>query len=162
MIQRAYFAGGCFWCITPCFKMIGASQVIAGYSGGNEINPSYLDVKHQKTKHRETVEVIYDDEKLSYDKLVRCFLLNVDPFDGGGQYIDRGFSYTLAIYVQNEAEKQIAKLNIETLEQKEGKKVQIAIENFKTFYKAEEEHQDYYLKHPQEFDKELRDSGRKK
>ena len=160
--MKAYFAGGCFWCVTPIYKIYGVVSVVCGYSGGDEVNPSYKDVKAQKTGHRETIELTYDKENVSFDKLLDIYFANVDPFDGEGQYIDKGFSYTLAIYYQNDEEKQIAESRIKALEEESGKKVQVALEPFKSFYPAEEEHQDYYLKNPEAFEKELIESGRKK
>jgi peptide-methionine (S)-S-oxide reductase len=85
----------------------------------------------------------------------------VDPFDGEGQYIDKGFSYTLAVFYQTEEEKQLVEERIKKLEEESGKKVQVSLEKFKSFYPAEEEHQDYYLKNPEAFEKELIESGRK-
>ncbi|CBK75830.1 methionine-S-sulfoxide reductase [Butyrivibrio fibrisolvens 16/4] len=159
--MKAYFAGGCFWCVTPIYKIYGVDSVVCGYSGGDEINPSYEDVKAQKTGHRETIELTYDESNVDYDKLLDIYLANVDPFDGEGQYIDKGFSYTLAIYYQNEKELQLAQEKIAELEASSGKKTHIALEPFKSFYKAEEEHQDYYLKNPEAFEEELKSSGRK-
>lgn len=158
----AYFAGGCFWCITPIFKIYGANKVLSGYSGGDEVNPTYEDVKHQRTGHREAIAVEYDSDKVSYEKLLSLYLANVDPFDGEGQFIDRGHSYTLAIYYTNESEKEIAEKALKELEEKEEKEVKIAVEAFKSFYPAEDYHQDYYLKNPEAFEKELIESGRKK
>lgn len=159
--ETAYFAGGCFWCITPTFKeMEGVADVVSGYSGGDEVNPLYADVKHQKTGHRETIRIDYDPEKVSFEALFDIFLCGVDPFDGDGQYIDRGHSYTLAVYYLTEAQKAIAQAGIKQLEEKSGQTVYISLEPFKSFYPAEEEHQDYYLKHPEEFRQELIDSGR--
>ncbi|MBR5637991.1 MAG: peptide-methionine (S)-S-oxide reductase MsrA [Pseudobutyrivibrio sp.] len=160
--MKAYFAGGCFWCVTPIYKIYGVDKVVCGYSGGDEINPTYEDVKAQKTGHRETIALEYDSSNVSYDKLLDIYLANVDPFDGEGQFIDKGFSYTLAIYYQNEEELKIAQNKIAELEAAEGKKAQIALEPFKSFYEAEEEHQDYYLKNPDAFEKELKESGRVK
>jgi len=162
MTRTAYFAGGCFWCITPIFKIYGASKVISGYCGGSEENPTYEEVKRQCTGHRETIAVEYDDEKVGFDTLMELFLANVDPFDGGGQYIDRGHSYTLAVYYSNEEELSIAKKAIQKLEAASGRQAQIALEPYHEFYEAEEEHQDYHEKHPVEFEKELIESGRKK
>jgi len=156
----AYFAGGCFWCITPIFKMAGAEEVTCGYCGGDEINPTYEQVKSQQTRHRESVAVYYDDTKLTYEKLLEIFLNNVDPFDEGGQYIDRGYSYTLAVYFCDEWQKKEAEKKILEIEKSTGKKSYIAIEPLKYFYKAEEYHQDYYLKNEEEFKKEIRMSHR--
>ena len=162
MKSTAYFAGGCFWCITPTFKeMDGVFDVTSGYSGGDEENPVYADVKYQRTGHRETIRIDYDPEAVSFETLFDIFLSGVDPFDGEGQFIDRGRSYTLAVYYQNEAERRIAEAGIAALAAESGRTVHISVEPFKTFYAAEEEHQDYYLKHPKEFEQELMDSGRK-
>lgn len=162
MEKIAYFAGGCFWCITPVFKIYGASKIVSGYSGGEEKDANYKDVKSQKTKHRETIAVYYDDNKVSYEKLLDIYLNNIDPYDEGGQYIDRGFSYTLAIFYNDEEEKELALKKIKELEDSTSKKAYITLEAFKSFYEAEEYHQDYYLKNPEAFEKELIESGRKK
>lgn len=155
-MKNAYFAGGCFWCITPFFtRLPGVGQVVSGYSGGDEENPSYEDVKHQKTGHRETIAVEYDPEQVDFDTLLRVFLSHVDPFDGGGQYIDRGRSYTLAVYYQDEAEKAAARRQLDALPG-----AQVALEPFKAFWPAGEEHQYFYLRHPEEFQKEMEASGR--
>ena len=160
-MRTAYFAGGCFWCITPTFKeMDGVVAVISGYSGGDEENPAYADVKNQNTGHRETIRIDYDADRVSYGALLQAFLGGVDPFDGGGQFIDRGHSYTLAVYYQTQREFDTAKTAIQCLEAQAGRPVCVSVEPFKSFYSAEEEHQDYYLKHPEEFRQELIVSGR--
>ena len=157
----AYFAGGCFWCMTPVFKMYGASKVLCGYSGGEEVNPTYEEVKAQKTTHRESMAIEYDADTVSYEELLEIYLANVDPFDKDGQFIDKGHSYTLAIYYTNEEEKAIAENRISKLQKESQKEVYISIEELKNFYEAEDYHQDYYLKNPDEFEKELKESGRK-
>lgn len=155
----AYFAGGCFWCITPMFAEIdGVRKVTSGYSGGNEVNPTYEDVKAQKTGHRETICVEYDETKVNYEDLLEMFLSNVDVYDDGGQFIDRGHSYTLAIYYTDDNQKAI----IEERLGKYEKPVCISVEAYKNFYEAEEYHQDFYLKNPEKFEEELISSGRKK
>ena len=162
-MKTAYFAGGCFWCITPTFQeMDGVFTVTSGYSGGAEVNPSYEDVKYQRTGHRETIRIEYDEEKVSYGELLEIFLSGVDPFDEGGQFIDRGHSYTLAIYYLDETQRLAASAALRALSRESGREAQIALEPFTAFYPAEEEHQDYYRKHPKEFEQELVDSGRKK
>lgn len=163
MMKTAYFAGGCFWCITPAFKeMPGVAEVISGYCGGEEENPAYEDVKHQRTGHRETIRIDYDAAQVSFSQLLEMFLQNVDPFDGEGQFIDRGHSYTLAVYCNDDEERCETLRQLDKLEKDSGRQVFVSVEAYRRFYAAEEEHQDYYLKHPAEFEKELIDSGRKK
>ncbi|MBR6915935.1 MAG: peptide-methionine (S)-S-oxide reductase MsrA [Clostridia bacterium] len=159
--MKAYFAGGCFWCMTPVFKAYGVDRVVCGYSGGKEKNPSYKDVKAQKTGHRETVMIEYDPVKVPYKKLLDIFFSNVDPFDAGGQFIDRGHSYTLAVFYTSDEEKELVRARISKLREGSGKDVFVSVEPFSEFYEAEEYHQDYYLKNPSEFEKELETSGRK-
>lgn len=160
-MNTAYFAGGCFWCITPTFReMAGVSNVISGYSGGDEIDPTYLDVKYQRTGHRETIRIDYDPDVVSFSQLFDVFLSGVDPFDPDGQYIDRGHSYTLAVYYLTDEERRIAVDGIRQLERQSHRPVYISVEPFRSFYPAEEAHQDYYRKHPEEFRQELIDSGR--
>ena len=161
-MRHAYFAGGCFWCITPFFtRLPGVGEVESGFSGGDEPNPAYEDVKHQKTGHRETISIAYDPEKVDFDALLAVFLKNVDPYDGGGQFIDRGRSYTLAVYYQDAEELAAAQKQLAALEKENGKTPQVALEPFKSFWPAGEEHQYFYLRHPEEFEKEMEESGRR-
>ena len=160
--MKAYFAGGCFWCVTPIYRVWGVDRITCGYSGGEEENPCYKDVKAQKTGHRETLELEYNPEKVSYSKLLDIFLANVDPYDAEGQFIDRGFSYTLAVYYQSAEEKALAEEKIRALEAGSGRRARIALEPFKSFWRAEEEHQDFDRKNPEALEKELIESGRKK
>ena len=160
-MEQAYFAGGCFWCITPMFRATeGVKAVTSGYSGGDEVDPSYEDVKNQRTGHRETICIEFDPEKVTFQQLLQLFLYNVDPFDGGGQFIDRGFSYTLAVYYVNQIQREIAGQLLADLAQEAGKTPFIALEAFKNFYRAEEYHQNYDLKNPIAFHRELVESGR--
>ena len=162
-MKTAYFAGGCFWCITPTFRELdGVFSVTSGYCGGEEVNPTYTDVKYQRTGHRETIAIGYDPEKRTFAELFDIFLSGVDPFDEGGQFIDRGHSYTLAVYYLTEEERQIAESAIRALEAESGQKVFISLVPFRNFYTAEEEHQDYDRKNPEAFRQELIDSGRMK
>lgn len=161
--ETAYFAGGCFWCITPAFRELpGVCDVVSGYSGGEEENPSYEDVKYQRTGHRETIRIDYDPETVSFDSLMDIFLASVDPYDPDGQFIDRGFSYTLAIYFCSEAQRLAAEAKIRNLEESAGQPVYIRVEPFRGFWQAEEYHQDYYRKNPEAFRQELLESGRLK
>ncbi len=160
-MKYAYFAGGCFWCIAPSMRRInGVRSVISGYCGGTEESPRYEEVKLQKTSHRETVRLEYDETIVSYSELIDFFLGSIDPFDGGGQFIDRGHSYTLAVYPSDEAEASICEEQIRKLSEKTGRSVFISVEPFLRFWPAEEYHQDYDLKNPEKFRKELEKSGR--
>ena len=159
-MNKVYLAGGCFWCIADYLgSFFGVEFVVAGYSGGDEKEVSYEEVKAQKTNHRETIEVTYTDD-ISLDVIVDIFLSYVDPYDKEGQYIDKGHSYTLALYYQNDKEKLLFERKIKELEEKEGKTTFISIEPFKFFIRAEEGHQEYSKKHPEEFYKELVASNR--
>lgn len=160
-MEKAYFAGGCFWCITPTFRELeGVENVTSGYSGGDEAAPAYEDVKNQRTGHRETICIDFDPAGVSFETLLRIFLNSVDPFDDGGQFIDRGFSYTLAVYYLNDAQKAVTEEMLDALAQDAGKRPCITVEPFKNFCRAEEYHQNYDLKHPDEFHRELVESGR--
>ena len=162
-LKTAYFAGGCFWCITPTFREYpGVEDVVSGYSGGTDENPTYEDVKYQRTGHRETIRIDYDPAPVTFETLLDIFLNGVDPHDGEGQFIDRGHSYTLAVYYLDESQEALALRAIRQLEEDSGLPVYISIEPFRSFYPAEEYHQDYYRKHPEEFRQELIDSGRLK
>ena len=161
MTAYAYFAGGCFWCIDPVFAGTeGVESVVCGYSGGEEKDPTYEQVKSQRTGHRETIRIGYDPARVAYGALLEIFLRSVDPFDGEGQFIDRGRSYTLAVYFSCEAERSVTEEKLAALEQASGKSACVSIEAFRSFYPAEEYHQDYYLKNPEAFQKELEASGR--
>lgn len=102
----------------------------------------------------------YDPAAVSYADLFDVFLASVDPFDAGGQYIDRGRSYTLAAYVTSPEEKTIVREKLAALEETSGRTPAVAVEPFAFFVPAEEEHQEYYLKNPEAFENELRESGR--
>ena len=106
--------------------------------------------------------LVYDPEKVSFEKLLNIYFANVDPFDSEGQFIDKGFSYTLAIFYNNDEEKEIAEKKLAEIERNSGKETYVALLPYKNFYEAEEYHQDYYLKNPEAFEKELIESGRKK
>ena len=160
-MKRAYFAGGCFWCIAPIFNEIdGVNSVVSGYCGGDEENPTYEQVKSQQTHHRETIQIEYDPDKVSYMQLLEVFLESVDPFDAGGQFIDRGESYTLAIFCTDETERLAEEKKLQDLAEDEGKWPAVSIEPYKTFWPAEEYHQDFYMKNPEAFEKEWLGSGR--
>ena len=143
--KKAYFAGGCFWCVEESFeKLKGVKEVISGYSGGVTENPTYKEVTYGKTGHFEVVEIIYDKKIISYKELLENFWINIDPFDPYGQFCDKGYSYRSVAFYTNNEEKILIEKNIKELENKFNRKVVTYIRNFEKFYKAEEYHQDFY------------------
>ena len=143
--ERAYFAGGCFWCMEESFEnILGVSKVISGYSGGTTENPTYKEVTYGNTGHFEVIEVIYIPEVVSYEKLLEEFWVNIDPFDAAGQFCDKGYSYRSVAFHQNEKQKDLIENSIKEIEKKFKKKVVTYVRKFEKFYKAEAFHQDYY------------------
>ena len=143
--DKAYFAGGCFWCVEESFeKLKGVEEVISGYSGGITENPTYKEVTYGNTGHFEVVEIIYDKKVISFEELLENFWVNIDPFDAYGQFCDKGYSYRSVAFYQNDEEKKLIEKDIKDLQNKFNKKVVTYIRNFKKFYKAEEYHQDFY------------------
>ena len=122
-LEKAYFAGGCFWCMEESFEnILGVSKVISGYSGGTTENPTYKEVTYGNTGHFEVIEVIYIPEVVSYEKLLEEFWLNIDPFDAAGQFCDKGYSYRSVAFYQNEKQKDLIENSIKEIEQKFKKK----------------------------------------
>ena len=145
--NKSYFAGGCFWCMEESFEKVdGVTSVISGYSGGNKKNPTYKEVTFGNTGHLETIEVIYDANKINFNSLLKVFWENIDPFDKYGQFCDKGYSYRSAVFYTNAKEKKLIEKSIKKIEETFDKKVVTYIRDFKVFYKAEENHQDYYQK----------------
>ena len=160
-MKKLYLAGGCFWCIGDFYLMQdGIEDVNCGYSGGDEKEATYYQVKAQKTGHRESIEIIYDENEISIERVVELFFEYVDVLDEDGQGIDRGHSYSLALYYQNEEEKTLFENKKKEVEKELGSPIMVAIEPFKFFILAEKEHQHYSLNNPEEFEKELIASGR--
>ncbi len=143
--DKAYFAGGCFWCVEESFeKLKGVEEVISGYSGGITENPTYKEVTYGNTGHFEVVEIIYDKKVISFKELLENFWVNIDPFDAYGQFCDKGYSYRSVAFYQNDDEKKLIEKDIKDLQNKFNKKVVTYIRNFEKFYKAEKYHQDFY------------------
>jgi len=150
-MEKATFAGGCFWCMTPPFeKLDGVQKVISGYTGGHTVNPTYEDVTSETTGHMESVEVIFDPSKISYEKLLDVFWRQINPTDADGQFVDRGPSYRSAIFYHDEEQKRLAEESKKKLA-KSGrfdKPIVTQILPAGPFYPAEEYHQDYWKKNP--------------
>ncbi|WP_444896225.1 peptide-methionine (S)-S-oxide reductase MsrA [Microbulbifer sp. SSSA005] len=148
-IRTAIFAGGCFWCMEPPFdKVDGVLKTTSGYSGGHVKNPTYEQVSSGGTGHAEVVQVKYDANKVSYSDLLNIFWHNVDPFDSGGQFCDRGDQYRAEIFYGSQEEKVLAEESKKKVEAELGKKVVTQIKPAATFYPAEAYHQDYYQRNP--------------
>ncbi|AVP37007.1 peptide-methionine (S)-S-oxide reductase [Staphylococcus felis] len=156
-INTAYFAGGCFWCMTKPFDQYdGIEKVVSGYMGGHVDHPTYEQVKTGKTGHFETVEIQYDVALFSYQKLLEIFFSVIDPTDEHGQYQDRGSQYRTAIFYTNDDQRQVAEDYIKSLENTlyHDKGVATQILPATTFFAAETYHQDFYLKNPQRFEQQ--------
>jgi peptide methionine sulfoxide reductase msrA/msrB len=150
-VQRATFAGGCFWCVESDFaKVNGVVDVTSGYSGGHKENPTYEEVSSGGTGHVEAIQVLYDPAKVTYEQLLDVFWRHVNPTDPGGQFSDRGPQYRTVIFYHNDEQKVLAERSKEELDQsgRFDKPLATEIVKFSEFYKAEDYHQDYYKKNP--------------
>lgn len=160
--QTAIFAGGCFWCVEDAFsKMPALLDIESGYTGGEESTANYSD--HKYANHREAVRVTYDADKTSFKELVQYFFTKHDPTDAGGSFHDRGFSYSPAVYYDNEDERTDIIAVIDELESKQifDKPIVTAVEPRKPFYLAEAYHQKYSQKNPDHYNQYASASGRK-
>ena len=148
-VETAIFAGGCFWCMEPPYdKLDGVHSTTSGFSGGEIKDPAYKEVASGNTKHLEVVKVRYNPQKVSYDKLLDVFWKNIDPLDDGGQFCDRGYQYTTAIFVNSEAQREAAEASKREVEDRFDKPIVTPIRDAKPFYAAKEYHQNYYEKRP--------------
>ena len=148
---KTYFAGGCFWCMEEVFEKVdGVLSVTSGYMGGTVSNPTYEEVSAGRTGHAESVEVVYDPAKVSYQKLLDAFWHNVDPLTPNAQFCDHGSQYRSAIFFQTDEEKRASDNSKQTIEQSKRFKEPIVtqIVMASKFYPAEEYHQDFYKKNP--------------
>ena len=149
--DTATFASGCFWCTESDFEKVpGVLDAVSGYTGGRVPNPTYEQVSTGRTGHREAVQVIYDPARVSYARLLDVFWRNVDPVDARGQFCDKGYQYTSAIYVSSAEERRLADSSKRALDQsgRLRKPVVTEIAAAAPFYAAEAYHQAYYRKNP--------------
>lgn len=148
--QTAYFAAGCFWCVEAVFESIeGVEEVVSGYSGGSEKNPTYEQVSAGRTGHAESVKIFYDSSIVSYDSLVAAFFSSHDPTTLNRQGPDSGRQYRSAIFYQTDYEKNIAENYIEfLLNKKVFSKITTEVTPFLGFYEAESYHQDFEANNP--------------
>jgi len=147
--ETAVFAGGCFWCMEKPFdELDGVIATTSGYAGGHTKNPTYEQVSAGVTGHMESLQITYDPNKITYQKLLEVFWKNIDPLDDKGQFCDKGEQYKSMIFYKNEQQKREAEKSLEDVEKKLGAKITTHITAFSNFYPAEEYHQDYYKKNP--------------
>ncbi len=150
--ETAYFASGCFWCVEAIFESVkGVKEVISGYAGGKEENPTYQMVGSGQSTHAEAVEVYYDPKEISFTALVQVFFGSHDPTTLNRQGPDRGTQYRSIAFYKNEKEKKIIEGYIQALRDQDvysGASITTEVTPFTKFYKAEEYHQDYERKHP--------------
>jgi peptide methionine sulfoxide reductase msrA/msrB len=161
--ETAILAGGCFWCMEKPFEGLdGVSEVIAGYTGGDSVDPTYEVVSSGQSDHLEAVQITFDPEVISFEQILAIFWRQIDPTDSGGQFVDRGPQYRSAVFYQSEAQRRIAE-NSKAMLLQSGrfeKPVVTAILPAKAFYPAEDYHQDYYRRNPIRYRLYRQGSGR--
>ncbi|MGF1537357.1 MAG: peptide-methionine (S)-S-oxide reductase MsrA [Elainellaceae cyanobacterium] len=148
-LERATFAGGCFWCMEKPFEALaGVTDVISGYTGGTVENPSYEQVSSGSTGHIESVQIIYDPQQIGYADLLDVYWRNVDPLDDGGQFCDRGEQYETRIFYHSDEQRRLAQQSKAAAEEELGEAIVTEIIPASSFYRAEDYHQNYYRTHP--------------
>jgi peptide methionine sulfoxide reductase msrA/msrB len=162
-LSRATFAGGCFWCTEAAFqKLDGVTRAISGFSGGTTPDPTYDAVASGETNYAEAVQVTYDPDEITYKRLLAAYWHHMDPTDAGGQFADRGSQYRPVIFYHNERQQRLARQSKKQLAQsgKFSEPIVVKIKSMDRFYAAKEYHQDYFKKHPQEYERYYEGSGR--
>ncbi|MDQ0350794.1 peptide-methionine (S)-S-oxide reductase [Alkalibacillus filiformis] len=162
-LKRATFAGGCFWCmVKPFDQWDGVHSVVSGYTGGHVDQPTYEQVKQGTSGHYEAVEITYDPSKMSYETILELYWQQIDPTDPDGQFHDRGPQYRTAIFYHDDEQKLLAEQSKQQLKASGKFKDPIVTEILPaaTFYSAEEYHQDFYRKNPNEYKEDREKSGR--
>lgn len=162
-LEKATFAGGCFWCmVTPFEELPGIRSIVSGYTGGHTEDPTYEEVCTDRTGHAEAVQITFDPAVFPYKKLLELFWQQIDPTDPGGQFYDRGSSYRTAIFYHNEKQREEAEQSKRELERsgRFDKPLATEIVPASAFYPAEEHHQDYHRKQPAHYKRYRTGSGR--
>ena len=149
MSELATFGGGCFWCVEAAFKEIdGVSAVTSGYAGGHVDDPSYREVCTGNTGHAEVVQVEYDPDRIGYDELLEIFFSVHDPTQLNRQGPDVGTQYRSIVLAHDDEQREQATAYIEALDEEYDDEVVTELDGMETFYRAEEKHQDYFEKNP--------------
>ncbi len=159
--KKATFAGGCFWCMEQPFEKVkGIVSVVSGYSGGKAENPNYNN--YASKGYIEAIQITYNPKIISYQKLLKKFWMLIDPTDAKGQFVDRGYEYTTAIFFHNKMQKELAiKSKNRLIKSKRfHKPIVTPIVKFSKFYPAENYHQDFYKKNPSRYNSYKNGSGR--
>lgn len=162
-MEKAIFAGGCFWCMVKPFDSYpGIHKVTSGYMGGHVDNPTYEQVKTGTTGHLEVVEIEFDPTLFPYSQLLEIYWQQIDPTDDEGQFQDRGDQYRTAIFYTTEEQQQLAEIAKDELAAsgKFQKPIVTRILPASTFYEAEDYHQDFYKKEPDHYQQDRAQSGR--
>lgn len=149
--ERAILAGGCFWCMEPPYdKLDGVISTTSGYTSGNTAKPTYREVSAGSTGHTEAVEIVYDPKRVSYEKLLEVFWVNIDPTQNDRQFCDRGTQYRPGIYPHSASQRAAAEASRDALMKSKpfADPIVVEIVDATTFYPAEDYHQDYYKKNP--------------
>ena len=149
--EKATFAGGCFWCMEPPYdKLDGVISITSGYTGGHQKDPTYQEVSAGSTGHTESVQVVYDPKRVSYEELLKVFWRNIDPTVRDAQFCDHGQQYLTAIFYHDDKQRQLAQRSKEMLDKTKPFKEPVVTEitAASAFYAAEEYHQDFYKKNP--------------
>lgn len=143
--EVALLAGGCFWCLESAFDPVpGVVEAVSGYAGGDELHPTYKQVSGHKTGHAEVVRVVYDPKVVSYAEILHIFWRNIDPFDGRGQFCDKGRQYRPAVFPMSPAQRSQAEADIAALSKSLGVPFKVTIEDKGVFWVAEGYHQNFW------------------
>ena len=162
-VAVATFAGGCFWCTESDFeKLPGVTDAVSGYTGGKEVNPSYKQVSSGATGHLESVQVQFDPDQISYETLLEAFWRMIDPTDAGGQFVDRGYQYSTAIFYHDDAQRAAAEQSLAALAAsgRYEQPIVTPIRSAEAFYQAEDYHQNYHKENPVRYKFYRYNSGR--
>ncbi len=158
---EAVFAGGCFWCMEKPFdKLPGVISTTSGYTGGEIDGPSYKEVSMHQTRHYEALRVVYDPKVVDYAHLLQVFWHNIDPTQGNGQFCDKGDQYRSAVFTNDPEERKLALQSKQAVQQELGQDVVTLVLPAKTFWMAEDYHQDFYLKNPDHYTRYRTGCGR--
>ena len=163
-LQKAYFAGGCFWCMEAPFEQTkGVTSVDAGYANSKVPNPTYKMVSEETTGAYEAIEIMYDPAKVGFEDLLNVYWTTIDPTQTDGQFADRGTQYLTAIFYQTKEEKKIAEESRKILDESKifKKPVTVSVVSFQNWTRAEEYHQDYHKKNAAHYNSYSIGSGRK-